>query len=54
MGTTIFVAIVVCLLLLLFGFVMAMRKKSEDEPVSFVCTECGEKDCICHLEEKDT
>jgi len=52
MGTVIFVVILACLFLL-FGVVMVRRKKSGDEPATFVCADCGEKDCICHLEEPD-
>ena len=52
MWTILVVIVLVCFILLLFGFMM-MRKKSDSEQVNFICTDCGEKDCICHREDGD-
>lgn len=53
MWTTILITILVCLVLLLFGSIMTLRKKPDDEPVTFHCKDCGELECICHREEKE-
>lgn len=52
MWTTILITILVCLILLLFGSIMALRKKPDDESVTFLCADCGEIECICHREDK--
>ena len=36
---------------LIFGAMMAMRKRSEDKPAVYLCSDCGEQDCLCHKEE---
>ncbi|MBW1837021.1 MAG: hypothetical protein JRF71_04015 [Deltaproteobacteria bacterium] len=32
--------------------VFSRRKDSGDKVVPYTCTVCGEKDCICHKEDK--
>jgi len=35
----------------LFRIIVSKRKKPE-EPVIYVCDECGEKDCVCRKEDE--
>ncbi len=51
MGEIIVVVSIAFLVLLLFGVLMAMRKKSEGRPTVYLCSECGERDCLCHRED---
>ncbi|MDP2861953.1 MAG: hypothetical protein Q8N95_04080 [Desulfobacterales bacterium] len=36
---------------LLFRIIVSKRNKPE-EPVTYVCDECGEKDCVCRREDE--
>jgi len=53
MWATVVMITLVCLVFLLFGFVMKRRKTSDERPVSYICTECNETDCICHQEDEE-
>jgi len=35
----------------LFRIIVYKKNKSE-EPVSYICDECGEKDCVCRKEDE--
>jgi len=35
----------------LFGVIMSMRKDAEDKPSVYTCSDCGENDCLCHIED---
>lgn len=39
------------LIFLLFRIIVSKRNKPE-EPVTYVCDECGEKDCVCRREDE--
>jgi preprotein translocase subunit YajC len=37
---------------IIFWFVLSRRKQQEDKPVTYVCMECGEKNCNCYREDE--
>jgi len=37
---------------LLFRIIVSGKNKSEG-PVSYICDECGEKDCVCRKEDEE-
>ena len=38
----------IIVLFLFFQFVFYKKKKSINKSVTYICAECGERDCICH------
>ena len=43
----------IIVLFLFFQFIFYRKKKSINKSVTYICDECGERDCICH-KESDT
>ncbi|MBI5589540.1 MAG: hypothetical protein HY881_03560 [Deltaproteobacteria bacterium] len=50
MKTMIWIAVLAALVLLVVG--MIKRQKSGRSPNLFVCSHCGEKDCVCTKQAK--
>ena len=53
MSEFIIVAFAVFVVFAILGGVFFLKKDSDGKPEMYLCTQCGEKDCICHS-EKDT
>jgi hypothetical protein len=52
MGGTIVAVIAAFAVFIILWFLLSRRNKQEDTPATFVCTECGEKDCNCYREDE--
>ncbi len=52
MSGTVFVVLAAFAVFLVLWFVLSRRKDREDKPVTYVCMECGEKNCNCYREEE--
>ena len=52
MSVTIVVLIAAFAVFLIFWFVLSRRKQQEDKPLTYVCMECGEKNCNCYREDE--
>jgi hypothetical protein len=51
MSGTIITILAAFAVFLVLWIVLSRRKEKEEKPVTYVCMECGEKDCICYREE---
>lgn len=52
MGKFLFMLLAACVAFL-FLWIIFGRKKATDEKVArYTCSICGERDCLCHKEEK--
>ncbi len=52
--TQIVIALIATLIVfLIYGAVMMIKEKRDGEKEIYVCTQCGEKDCICHKTERE-
>ena len=38
---------------LLLAVVLHRRSHHRERPVTYICNTCGERDCLCHREERD-
>jgi len=51
MSVTIATLLAAFAVFLVFWFVLSRRKQQEDKPVTYVCMECGKKNCNCYRED---
>jgi hypothetical protein len=47
-----YIVILILICVAVIAFILIRKRKIADRIDTFVCTECGEKHCICHKEEK--
>lgn len=52
MSGTIIALIAAFAVFLVFWLVLSRRKQQEDKPVTYVCTECGKKNCNCYRDDE--
>ena len=41
----------VIIVFLFFRFIVHRKEDSIDQPIVYICDECGEQHCICHRED---
>jgi len=44
--------LIVAVAIFLFFRILASKRNKPEEPVTYICDECGEKDCVCHREDE--
>jgi hypothetical protein len=52
MSGTIVALLAAFAIFIVFWLVLSRRKGQEEKPVTYVCTECGEKDCSCYRQDE--
>jgi hypothetical protein len=52
MSGTIITILAAFAVFLVLWIVLSRRKEREEKPVTYVCMECGEKDCNCYREKE--
>lgn len=52
MEGTIVAVIAAFAVFIILWFVLSRRKQREDKPATYVCMDCGEKDCNCYREDE--
>ena len=48
----IIVGLIAAVVIFLLFRIIASKINKPDEPVTYVCDECGEKDCVCRKEDE--
>lgn len=52
MSTIIYVILAVLFVFILFKVVNTRKKRTKEEADSYICSECGSHDCVCHKEHE--
>ena len=52
MSTIIYVILAVLFVFILFKVVNTRKKRTKEEVDSYICSECGSRDCVCHKEHE--
>jgi len=52
MSTIIYVIVAALFAFILFQVLNARKKKTREEVNSYICNECGSRDCVCHKEQE--